>query len=579
MLEETRDHVQGGEVVRGYCAVRVCDLIRQRRLADGREAAETGGRIPALLDGIARSSASPFEAPRLLLVLEPSQLRLQPADVMLCRLVVRRLLDLVLGRFDLLFDRHSMTNRVDLTSKNFSTQVRDVLPYGSNALRFQTLHRVQHRPSGPRGVRRQVETSKHPMEGQSHGVEHLLQFCQGVGPHGRGEFPRSLAVQDHLPGLEPPPQQVERGVLEDDGSVVPSLPGLVRQARDQAVPVEHLHQEFSARMECTGNPLEDLAVFLRTVEIAERREHADRGVERVREPEASHVALDERRFHPGETRGLAGLREKRPREIEARHAVPALRQPDRVAAGPARDVQDPAPLPQMEDLVDRLDLGVRLRVDIADEVIRSKKILKPSFRDLRHRRAANAICGENFSAYLRTRRVPAFPATAATRGARSVITTWSPPCSRQSTPASIFGPMPPGGNCPAARSFFATAPVSPSRNRWEGFPKSSATWGTSVAITRCVHPIARARAAAARSLSITASTPTSFPFRRTTGMPPPPAAMTSRPSPSATSRRISSASTTSTGRGDGTTRRQPPRWSYTIFQPFAFFTTISSSRA
>src|SRR5439155_7271444 len=58
--------------------------------------------------------------------------------------------------------------------------------------------------------------------------------------------------------------------------------------------------------------------------------------------------------------------------------------------------------------------------------------------------------------------------------------------------------MPPGGNCPAARCFFASATVSWSRNRWEGFPKSSATWGTSVAITRCVHPIARARAAAAR---------------------------------------------------------------------------------
>src|SRR5207245_684948 len=30
--------------------------------------------------------------------------------------------------------------------------------------------------------------------------------------------------------------------------------------------------------------------------------------------------------------------------------------------------------------------------------------------------------------------------------------------------------------------------------------------------------------------------------------------------------------------GDGTTRRQPPRWSYTIFHPFAFLTRISSSR-
>src|SRR5437879_2738933 len=168
-------------------------------------------------------------------------------------------------------------------------------------------------------------------------------------------------------------------------------------------------------MERPSDSSEDLAVLFGPVEVAERREHADRSVERIREPEAAHVALDERRFHEGETLGLAGLREKRPREIETRRAVPALRQPDRVAAGPARDVQNPAPLPQMEDLVDCLDLGVCLRVDIADEVIRSNKILKPSLRDLRHRQAANAICGENPSAHLRTRRVPAFPPTAATR--------------------------------------------------------------------------------------------------------------------------------------------------------------------
>src|SRR2546430_15292275 len=106
-------------------------------------------------------------------------------------------------------------------------------------------------------------------------------------------------------------------------------------------------------MERPSDPLEDLAVFLRTVEIAERREHADRGVERIREPEASHVALDERRFHVGETGGLAGLGEKRAREVEARHAVPALRQPDRGAAGPPPALPDPAPLPQTRALFDR----------------------------------------------------------------------------------------------------------------------------------------------------------------------------------------------------------------------------------
>src|SRR5437588_23681 len=151
--------------------------------------------------------------------------------------------------------------------------------------------------------------------------------------------------------------------------------------------------------------------------------------------------------------------------------------------------------------------------------------------------------------------------------------------SRREIASSIFGTMFPAGNWPLARIFFASATGSRSRNRWDGVPKSTATCGTSLAMTRCVQPSPRARTAAARSLSTTASTPTSLPPLRTTGMPPPPAAMTTRPSPSATSRRISSASMTSRGRGDGTTRRQPPRWSYTIFHPFAFFTTISSSRA
>src|SRR5437879_11911795 len=109
-------------------------------------------------------------------------------------------------------------------------------------------------------------------------------------------------------------------------------------------------------MERPSDSSEDLAVLFGPVEVAERREHADRGVERVREPEASHVALDECRFHLCETRGLAGLCEKRPGEIETRQAVPALRQPDRVAAGPARDAQDPAPPPQIDDLAARLDL-------------------------------------------------------------------------------------------------------------------------------------------------------------------------------------------------------------------------------
>jgi len=108
VLHEAGDHVQRREVVRGDLARRVRDLIEEGRLADAREADEADRRVPALLDRVARTAAAPLEAPRLLLVLQPRQLRLQPPDVVLGRLVVRRLLDLVLDRLDLFLDRHAM---------------------------------------------------------------------------------------------------------------------------------------------------------------------------------------------------------------------------------------------------------------------------------------------------------------------------------------------------------------------------------------------------------------------------------------------------------------------------------------
>src|SRR2546425_9105729 len=59
-----------------------------------------------------------------------------------------------------------------------------------------------------------------------------------------------------------------------------------------------------------------------------------------------------------------------------------------MAARPACDVQDASALPEMEDLVDRLDLGRDLRVDVPDEIVGSEEVLAPPLRDLRHRRAA-----------------------------------------------------------------------------------------------------------------------------------------------------------------------------------------------
>src|SRR2546428_333556 len=137
VLHEAGDHVQRGEVVRGDLARCVRDLVQQGRLADAREADEADRRVPALLDRIARPAAAPLEAPRLLLVLEPRQLRLQPPDVVLGRLVVRRLLDLILDRLDLFLDRHLDTGPIGRGAKRFLPESRYQtvrMPSGSRPL-------------------------------------------------------------------------------------------------------------------------------------------------------------------------------------------------------------------------------------------------------------------------------------------------------------------------------------------------------------------------------------------------------------------------------------------------------------
>src|SRR5207248_721062 len=79
---------------------------------------------------------------------------------------------------------------------------------------------------------------------------------------------------------------------------------------------------------------------------------------------------------------------------------------------------------------------------------------------------------------------------------------------------------------------------------------------TSVASTSVCALVVPASSAAARSLSMTASTPRRVPSgSRTTGIPPPPAATTRYPA--ASSAPTAGASSTSNGSGEATTRRQP----------------------
>src|SRR3989454_2882292 len=169
VLHEAGDHIEGREVVRGHLARRVRDLVQEGRFADAREADQADRRVPALLDRVTRPSAAPLEAPCLLLVLEPREFRLQPPDVVLGRLVVRRLLDLVLDRLDLFLDRHLDTGPIRRSAKRFlpASGYQTVrMPSGSRPLTaYRTIRRERavygdkSRPPSPRWTKRPAPSS------------------------------------------------------------------------------------------------------------------------------------------------------------------------------------------------------------------------------------------------------------------------------------------------------------------------------------------------------------------------------------------------------------------------------------
>lgn len=66
-------------------------------------------------------------------------------------------------------------------------------------------------------------------------------------------------------------------------------------------------------------------------------------------------------------------------------------------------------------------------------------------------------------------RVPVFPSSAPASCPGEVISV-CPPASANSIAASTFGPILPGGNCPAASNARASPAESTSRNRWDGLP-------------------------------------------------------------------------------------------------------------
>src|SRR2546425_3203911 len=303
---------------------------------------------------------------------------------------------------------HRFRHRV-ATGHGRAASKASLLPHGADAFGLEAFDRIQDHPPRPTRVRRQVQAAEYSMDEKACRVEHLSEFRQGVRTDRGGELPRSLPIDDHLAGLKTPPEQVERCVLKDDCPVVARLPALRRHPPYEAVAIEQLHQELAARPEGASDSPQDSAIFLLPIKKPERGEHRDRRIEGAPESQATHVPLDEGGLDAGAARGFPSLGQEGRREVESRDAVPALREADRMAARAAPDVQDAPPFPEVQDLVDRLDLRRRLRMDVSDQVIGPEEVLVPSLRDLCHRTRRTACAGKILPRSLLLDPGPGFP--------------------------------------------------------------------------------------------------------------------------------------------------------------------------
>src|SRR5512143_2970519 len=147
-------------------------------------------------------------------------------------------------------------------------------------------------------------------------------------------------------------------------------------------------------------------------------------------------------------------------------------------------------------------------------------------------------------------RVPRSPLRINPASCKAPIAARPPRSSANRQAASTFGPIDPGSQSISRSSAAETSPS----DRASAVPQAASTAATSVSRSSESASSALASSPAARSLSITASTPCSSPpSSARTGIPPPPTQTTSTPASS--SSWIVLSSTIARGSGEGTTRR------------------------
>src|SRR5216117_1514822 len=197
--------------------------------------------------------------------------------------------------------------------------------------------------------------------------QHRRELVGGVEP--------DLALADQLRGaflrfrdrtLAPPPPRapaarrgIER-VLDAKRPAVHAFALLGRQRAHQLVTVPGVEHEHAAWLERAPEAVDHQAILV-VGEVTDRAEEVDREVELTRELHVPDVLADEPQGDAGLGGGLPRAVELGLAEVHARHLEATAGELDRVAAEPARGVEDPRAGLERRDPDDPLDVARRVR--------------------------------------------------------------------------------------------------------------------------------------------------------------------------------------------------------------------------
>jgi len=163
------------------------------------------------------------------------------------------------------------------------------------------------------------------------GVDAEVQVDVLAAAVGKDARPRLVAA---------PGEEVVAALVQDDGAVAQLRPVLLAEDAEEALGVDHVQHQAAARLEGPGDGLQDPLVLGLGLEVAERGEEADDGVERLDVADVPHVALAPVDGHAA-VEGLAlGLAEEEGVDVLAGDVVAAAGQLHGVAAVSAVQIED-----------------------------------------------------------------------------------------------------------------------------------------------------------------------------------------------------------------------------------------------